>query len=105
MPCSEEQMLVTGSIVTGYADDVVMGEARADDSTTVFAYHFENTLLRTPQPDSASIDTTAFVRILWESAKDSVQGKQHFVLIDEDNLQYDFHLDSISTAHGLGCYE
>ena len=100
-----EKMLVTGSIVTGYADDVVMGEARADDSTTVFAYHFENTLLRTPQPDSASIDTTAFVRILWESAKDSVQGKQHFVLIDEDNLQYDFHLDSISTAHGLGCYE
>ena len=100
-----EQMLVTGSIVTGYADDVVMGEARADDSTTVFSYHFENTLLRTPKPDSTSIDTTAFVRILWESPKDSVQGKQHFVLIDEDNLQYDFHLDSISTAHGLGCYE
>ena len=99
-----EKMLVTGSIVTGYADDVVMGETRSDDSITVFSYHFENTLLRTPQPDSASLDTTTFVRVRWESPKDSIQGKQHFRLIDEENLIYDFHLDSVSNAQGLGCY-
>ena len=94
-------MQMDGSIVTGYADDVVMGETRANDSTTLFSYHFENTLLRTP----ASEDSISFVNVHWETPDDSIQGKQHFVLIDEKNLVYDFHLDSLSTAKGLGCYE
>ncbi len=90
---------MTGSIVTGYSDDVVMGEA-ADDSLTAFNYYFENTLLRTPAID----DSLKFVSIRWETPDDSIQGKQHFRLIDEKNLIYDFHLDSLSTAQGLGCY-
>ena len=94
-------------IVTGYNDDVVMGEARADDSLTRFTYHFENTLLRTaPVMLRDTIrDTINFVNVRWESPKDSIEGKKHFRLIDEDNLIYDFHLDSLSTAHGLGCYD
>jgi hypothetical protein len=24
--------------------------------------------------------------------------------VDEENLKYDFHLDSVSTAQGWGCY-
>jgi len=67
-----------------------------------YNFYFENCLLRTPQPEEA--DTISFVNVLWETPKDSVQGKQHFRLIDEDNLQYDFHLDSLSTAKGMGCY-
>lgn len=93
-------MQMAGSIVTGYADDVVMGETRENDSTTLFSYYFENTLLRTP----ASEDSTRFVKVKWETPDDSIQGKQHFKLIDEQNLIYDFHLDSLSTATGLGCY-
>ncbi len=97
-----EAMQMTGCIVTGYAADVVMGEARDDDSITLFNYYFENSLLRTPAVEN---DTLRFVNIRWETPDDSIQGKQHFLTIDEDNLIYDFHLDSLSTAHGLGCYD
>ncbi|MBP5340647.1 MAG: right-handed parallel beta-helix repeat-containing protein [Prevotella sp.] len=93
-------MQMAGSIVTGYADDVLMGETRKNDSTTLFNFYFENSLLRTPVIE----DTVRFVGVRWETPKDSIQGKQHFKLIDENNLIYDFHLDSLSTAQGLGCY-
>ena len=87
------------SIVTGYEEDVVMGEQ--SDSTAVMNYEFEDCLLRTPKVDG---DTVSFRNIIWETPKDSIQGKQHFVNIDEENLYYDFHLDSLSTAQGKGCY-
>lgn len=90
-----------GSIVTGYADDVVMGQTLEGDSITPFVYLLKESLLRTP----ALEDTVNCVDIRWELPTDSIQGKQHFKLIDEDNLDYDFHLDSLSTAQGLGCYE
>lgn len=80
------------SLVTGYADDVIMGET--NDSTVAFNYHFQNSLLRTPVVE----DSARFVNVIWETAEDSVQGKMHFINIDEDNLAYDFHLDSLSTA-------
>ena len=92
-------LLCTNTIVTGYDDDVVMGEV--SDTTKVFAYYFDNCLLRTPIVEG---DTVNFKRIQWEAPKDSIQGKQHFVKIDEENLDYDFHLDSLSTAQGKGCY-
>lgn len=91
-----------GSIVTGYEEDVVMGVASAD-TTAVFDYYFQNTLLRTPRVETA--DSVRFAQIIWETPKDSIQGKQHFKIIDEGNLYYDFHLDSLSTAQGLGCYQ
>lgn len=86
------------SIFTGYEDDVVMGDQI--DTAAAFGYYFDHCLMRTPEID----DTVNFERVIWETPKDSVQGKQHFVLIDEENLLYDFHLDSLSTAKGLGCY-
>ena len=94
-------MQLTGSIVTGYNDDVVFGEKLKGDSITPLGYYFENNLLRTPRVDK---DTVNFVNIIWETPKDSIQGKDHFIKIDETNLDYDFHLDSLSTAVGLGCY-
>ena len=112
-PYPLEVMTMTNSIVTGYDEDVVMGEALADDSVTLFNYHFENSLLRT---DTVRVtdadthrqvpDTVNFVGIRWEwkVPADSMLGKKHFRLIDEKNLIYDFHLDSLSTAQGLGCY-
>ena len=89
-----------GIILTGYESDVLMGSVR--DTVAAFEYQFVNSLLRTPKVDTE--DSVRFVNIIWETPKDSIQGTQHFKVIDEDNLYYDFHLDSLSTAHGLGCY-
>ncbi|MBQ9650356.1 MAG: right-handed parallel beta-helix repeat-containing protein [Prevotella sp.] len=90
----------TGSILTGYAEDVVMGDMHGEDEGT-FDYAFKECLMRTPE---VADETERFVDIIWETPKDSIEGKKHFVTIDEDNLIYDFHLDSLSTAKGLGCY-
>jgi len=88
------------SIVTGYDEDVVMGVVA--DTLKAYNYQFSNTLLRTPYEEG--LDTLLFRNVKWESPKDSIQGKKHFKLIDEDNLKYDFHLDSISPVQGWGCY-
>jgi len=93
-------VLCSSSIITGYADDVIMGNQT--DTINSFEYRFVQSLLRTPKIETA--DSVCFTDIIWESPKDSIQGKKHFRLIDEDNLIYDFHLDSLSTAKGLGCY-
>ena len=94
-----QRLSCVGSIMTGYDEDVVMGVAGSED--VPFNYDFRRCLMRTP---AVTDDSLHFEQILWETPKDSIQGKQHFVLIDEDNLIYDFHLDSLSTAQGLGCY-
>ena len=87
------------TLVTGYADDVLMREA--DDKKPAVVFHFSDCILRT---DSVN-DPQILERIIWETPKDSVQGKQHFRVFDEDNLYYDFRLDSISPAFqkGIGC--
>lgn len=88
-----------GTIMTGYEDDVIQG-VNINESVP-FNYSFENCLLRTI---NESADSVHFQKIIWETPEDSIQGKKHFIKIDEDNLDYDFHLDSLSTAKGLGCY-
>lgn len=90
------------TLVTGYADDVVQGAAA--DTAVVFDYRFADCLLRTPKVED---DSVRFARIIWETPKDSVQGKQHFRTVDEENLYYDFALDSISPAfqNGIGRME
>ena len=95
-----QNLLCDSSIITGYDSDVVMG--LQTDTALVFEYRFMHSLLRTPKVETA--DTLRFSDIIWESPKDSIQGTRHFRLIDEENFIYDFHLDSLSTAKGLGCY-
>lgn len=87
------QLNLTNSLVTGYDDDVVMGQMHTVEPVQC-EYHFADCILRT---DSVS-DTERFERILWETSKDSIQGIKHFKTIDEDNLYYDFSIDSISPA-------
>ena len=95
-----QHLLCDSSIITGYAGDVVRGIRT--DTTHVFEYQFMHSLLRTPKVQTA--DSVRFSDIIWETPNDSIQGTRHFRLIDEENLIYDFHLDSLSTAKGLGCY-
>lgn len=92
-------IICCNSILTGYSDDVLMGEQ--PDSGSTMKYVFENCLLRTPKIED---DTISFRHIIWETPRDPIQGKKHFANIDEENLYYDFHLDSLSTAQGKGCY-
>ena len=93
-------LVCDSSIVTGYDEDVVMG--MTPDTLNAFDYRFSASLLRTPKVETE--DSLRFVNVIWETPKDSIQGKLHFKLVDEKNLKYDFHLDSLSTAQGLGCY-
>ena len=87
-----------GSIVTGYAENVVSEISPEDNGKLLFT----NSLLRSAKKDTTNVE--AYKDIRWESPEDSVQGTKHFVKIDENNFVYDFHLDSLSTAKGLGCY-
>jgi len=75
----------------------VMGEVK--DSTVAYGYYFSNCILRTP-PIADSTQLAVFQNVTMETPKDSVEGKKHFAVIDEDNLYYDFRLDSLSTARG-----
>ena len=95
-----QNLLCDSSIITGYNSDVIMGIQT--DTAHVFEYRFMHSLLRTPKVETA--DSVRFSDIIWESPKDSIQGTRQFRLIDEENFIYDFHLDSLSTAKGLGCY-
>lgn len=90
-----ENLSVRNSIVTGYADDVIMGSC--PDTTVAFNYFFAYSLLRTPEVK----DSIAFDSIIWENPKDTIAyGVKNFKKIDTDLLRYDFHLDSISKANG-----
>ena len=80
----------TNTLVTGYAEDVVEGEV--DENSK---YSFANCLLRTVVPE----DTQFFKDVIWEKKDDDIQGKKHFVLVDEDNMIYDFRLKEESPAY------
>lgn len=91
------------SIITGYSDDEFMGVTRDEDSEIPFVYYFYNSIMRTPKTEDMEQDEGEhFVSVIFEKADDEIQGKNHFACIDEDNLYYDFHLDSLSTAIGAG---
>ena len=88
----------TNSIITGYAEDVVMRVV--PDSTMSYAFAFDHCIMRTPVETTA--DSIRFTNILYELPDDTTAvGKRHFVNIDEENLYYDFRLDSLSLAVGF----
>lgn len=85
------------TLVTGYADDEVMGETRNED--VKFGYIFSDCILRTPE-DNSDTSSEAFVNILWEKSDMEVQGEAHFRSVDADRQYYDFHLAPKSPAVG-----
>ncbi len=95
---SPMELSCVNSILTGYADDELMGKQEHADTT--FNYYFSNCLLRTPEVNDAS----HFKDIIWEKPSDEIQGKKHFKVVDETNFIYDFHLIEESPAKGKGCY-
>ncbi|MDO4160214.1 MAG: right-handed parallel beta-helix repeat-containing protein [Prevotellaceae bacterium] len=90
------QMLCINSIVTGYADDVLMGEGLSEDAD--FNYLFMNSLLRSVEPEEEDAN---LINIIWEDVADTDStGEKNFKLVDIDNMIYNFRLDSISKAIG-----
>ncbi len=89
------QLSCRNSLITGYAEDVVMGENA--DTTRTFNYHFADCILRTPKVTTK--DSIYFERTLLENVKDTTRtGEKNFVTVDIDKQYYDFRLDSVSMA-------
>lgn len=91
------QMDCINSIVTGYSDDEIMGQAV--DTTVAYTYRFINSILRT---DTVADQPDNIIDVMWEKTNtDSIPyGEKNFRLADIDRQYYDFHLDSISRAIG-----
>ena len=71
-------LMCQNSVVTGYSDDVVMGDSLA------FDYKFVNSVLRTPAVSDTILLKSRFENVVFESSKDSINGDQHFVAVDLD---------------------
>ncbi|MBQ9651240.1 MAG: right-handed parallel beta-helix repeat-containing protein [Prevotella sp.] len=91
-------LLCANSIVTGYAEDVILGGQENDDDE--IDYQFVNSILRSPEVD----DKERFVNIMWEDPKDTTEvwGEKHFMLVDLQRQHYDFHLAADSKAKDYG---
>ncbi len=85
------------TLITGYADDELMGGVPANDSENDFNYSFANCIIRIPEVDDEELDH--YEDVVFEDVKDTVSlGRKHFVLVDGDNQHYDFHLRKESAA-------
>lgn len=84
---AESVVQCDNTLITGYEEDVVIGEGEN--------FSFYNCLLRTLRPT----DDEAFEEIIWESPEDEIQGKDHFVTFDTDNLFYNFSIKDTSPAY------
>ena len=92
-----ERMDCVNTIVTGYGEDMVMGDnCTVEGDTTMFNYRFINSILRTAKVE----DDENIMGVIWEDVKDTatVLGEKNFRMVDIDMQRYDFHLDSLSYA-------
>lgn len=96
-----QEFCIRNSIVTGYANDVVM-VANVDTAKTTPTLLFDHCLMRTPEVS----DTLMCRDIIWEDVSDTtVAGWKNFANIDIVNLKYDFHLSPESLAIGKAASE
>ena len=101
------------SLITGYAEDVVMGYQEDEDSA--FDYQFVSSVIRTPEvflPEDQTNglkdvpDTLHFRQVFFEDPKDTVSmGEKHFELVNINTQHYDFRLSSASKAKDFGSAE
>jgi len=81
-----DQAVFLNCVITGYADDVIMGSILEEKDYTC-NYIFANCLLRTPKSE----DTERFVNIIYDNQDlEPLNGYDHFVMVDKRNFLYDF---------------
>ena len=91
-------MQCVNSIVTGYAEDVIMGEKSEEEAT--FSYTFANCILRTPEVKDEE-SAKYFEGVIWEEPEDTIYGgEKNFKLVNINTQHYDFHLSEKSKAIG-----
>ena len=87
------------TLITGYADDELMGDKPLGANTNAFSYSFANCIIRTPELDGDEKEN--FRNVVFEDVKDTASyGRKHFMLVDGDRQAYDFHLRKESSAVG-----
>ncbi|MBQ8046363.1 MAG: right-handed parallel beta-helix repeat-containing protein [Prevotella sp.] len=85
----------SNTLVTGYADDQLMGELGDEEDTP--RYYFDHCIIRTPRIET--VDSIYFNEVVYENTEDTTSmGRKHFAVFDTENLFYDFQLDSVSIA-------
>ncbi|MBQ9560531.1 MAG: right-handed parallel beta-helix repeat-containing protein [Prevotella sp.] len=84
-------------VITGYADDVIMGHF-AETTLPEVDFLFLNSLLRTP----ATTDVERFRSVRYDLPDSlDVSGKDHFRLFDTHAFLYDFTPDSLSAIRNM----
>lgn len=84
-------------VITGYADDVVMGNF-SENTLPDIDFLFQNCLLRTVNSDADQ----RFQHIVYDNPDSlEVSGKDHFRLFDTENFLYDFTPDSLSVIRNM----
>ena len=88
---------VQNSVITGYADDVIMGNMSLEyeDSEN---YFFQNSFLRTVGEN----DENHFINCKFDNEKMELKGEKNFKVFDTHNFIYDFTPDSLSEIRNLG---
>lgn len=84
-PYPIQQAYFVNCVITGYADDVVMGNL-APENDEACNYLFDHCLLRTVKSD----DAERFVECVYDDKDLEPNGREHFVLFDTKDFLYDF---------------
>lgn len=95
------------SIITGSKDDELMGvvleKTDSADYSAYAQYLFTHSLINS-KGEARNPDSLHFAHIVWEHKDSTAYGRTNFRTIDHANFIYDFHLDSLSCARGIGAY-
>lgn len=85
-------------IITGSKEDEIMGflTVYGDTVPNAINYSFENSLINT-------VDTqdSCFVNVVYDNSLEPPFAKEHFVKIDNEVFDYDFHLTEGAAARGI----
>lgn len=84
------------SVITGYADDVIMGALSKEYEDSEF-YYFLNCFLRTEGEN----DEDHFVECKFDNEEMELQGEKNFKVFDTHNFIYDFTPDSLSEIRNM----
>ena len=91
-------LVCRNSIITGYADDVLTG-SKVDEAAD-FNFLFDHCVIRTPEVTGD--DGKLFSEVVFENPEDTEHGgESHFMLVDTENLIYDFRLSKNSLAKDI----
>ena len=92
-------------IITGSKDDELMGvvleKTDSVDYSEYAQYYFTHSLINS-KGEAREPNAQHFANIVWEHKDSTAYGRTNFRKIDHSNFVYDFHLDSLSCARGIG---